>query len=1085
MNHNHFSKYIQEKEDSLIINDDLFEQKDLISDNDQIIVNEQDDDECSFLSNESDNKEKIIPENNIISNNINCNTNTVNELYDIVDKNHSNIENILKREIDHERNQLNNKLINNEIINGLSEINNKEVHKSDKENEKLSSKSPKGNNKYFTKKILNPKDKKPIITSENKKKENQQNNDNNILNNNKKESKLNQNISKNNQDVKKQKSKKSYINKIKEKKNIKINYSNHSKLVKKNSRNYEEHHSYLNNPIKGEVNNYDKYGNKTVIKKKEEKIRLYRDDKNKKNNTSQQKMIKLDKKLNKSYDNLNKHNNKINSPKNRNGNSTSTKVSIKKNNITNNTTPRYKSRNESKSSFDAKKSNENNHIDHTEKLKKILINKINNQINEIIKGREKMFFNENNKLFFLGFCDLLFEIGFLHIKETEINDISNIKNHITDLYTQPFTNRALLSENFLFHEQHLLICAWKTILTNFSLIIEFHTLPEENEEITLDDCKLFIFIVTGLFIGFNTKSIDINSEKINSKKKNYGIFNKNNSDKNLINKIKMNSDEKSKNKNKKDNKYHFRKKSEKNAINDSNSEDNKNMNENILMNILKKRQKTEYNYKNILKIKNFFTYFAELRKLYNLYQKELKNIKQKLSFDKELTFQPKTNKSDNKILLSKFSDKMDFFQRNDVIKKRNEKKIVILQRERSNKLLKECTFEPCQEKNKSNKKTSHKNVKEISNRLYNNKYSSKNKSEKNSQNLNNTELSQSSSRKIYLKTHSDLNPHHMCNRVEKIFNEKKTEEEIYQFKPNINKKLNRVMFSKSPLNNDELVNKRVKDLRDANLYRFIQNYEKNNREFISNDIKNDKNLVKEIIFAEKKNMKLDMEKKTNKDTFDNFINEYDLPSFENGLYDNYNQMQISEPLFTVEIKIKENIKIIEVYKDDIPEKLAYDFCIENSLGKGSYEKILNIIQNKLDEINNNNYNQNEEIPKENEVVDNDNKILNEKKEENNNDNINMNIEFNDENNKNDFKENISINFNDNIEKEPDISNECNDDMIPDMENYENNIDDINKMEKEENKFDSINNEEKKPDINNIDIEEDNNNIYEENDFKEE
>ena len=41
-------------------------------------------------------------------------------------------------------------------------------------------------------------------------------------------------------------------------------------------------------------------------------------------------------------------------------------------------------------------------------LKKVLINKINNQISEIIQGKEKKFFNDNNNLFFLGFCDLLF-----------------------------------------------------------------------------------------------------------------------------------------------------------------------------------------------------------------------------------------------------------------------------------------------------------------------------------------------------------------------------------------------------------------------------------------------------------------------------------------------------------------------------------------------------------------------------------------------------------------------------------------------------------------------------------------------------
>lgn len=32
------------------------------------------------------------------------------------------------------------------------------------------------------------------------------------------------------------------------------------------------------------------------------------------------------------------------------------------------------------------------------------MNKINNQINRIIKGKENMFLNENNKLFFLDFA---------------------------------------------------------------------------------------------------------------------------------------------------------------------------------------------------------------------------------------------------------------------------------------------------------------------------------------------------------------------------------------------------------------------------------------------------------------------------------------------------------------------------------------------------------------------------------------------------------------------------------------------------------------------------------------------------------
>ena len=138
-----------------------------------------------------------------------------------------------------------------------------------------------------------------------------------------------------------------------------------------------------------------------------------------------------------------------------------------------------------------------------------------------------------------------------------------------------------------------------------------------------------------------------------------------------------------------------------------------NEHENILKNILSKRKKSDYNYKIILKIKNFFNYFSDLRKLFNLYKKELKSINKKKSEEKDLTFKPKTNKN-NKILLDKFLPNMDFFQRNELMKKRNEKKIIVLQRERSQKMLKECTFEPC----KNSKKIEKLNPKEISNRLY-------------------------------------------------------------------------------------------------------------------------------------------------------------------------------------------------------------------------------------------------------------------------------------------------------------------------------------------------------------------------------
>ena len=48
---------------------------------------------------------------------------------------------------------------------------------------------------------------------------------------------------------------------------------------------------------------------------------------------------------------------------------------------------------------------------------------------------------------------------------------------INKLLIQPFTNRTILSENFLFNEQKLLISAYKTILNNLDLINDFDSLP--------------------------------------------------------------------------------------------------------------------------------------------------------------------------------------------------------------------------------------------------------------------------------------------------------------------------------------------------------------------------------------------------------------------------------------------------------------------------------------------------------------------------------------------------------------------------------------------------------------------------------
>ena len=1090
VNENPCFKKEKKKEDSVIRNDDLFEQDCLESDDDQIILNEERDEECSFFSDNAENelnKLNIIP-NNLIkdeNNNTNNNDNIIisNDIEEIKIKednkeNNKEIKNELNKDIKvMEDNKDIKEIKDNKDINEIKkkEDNKDCINNNLQENKITNEIKPQNNNtakNYFSKKVLYKKNK---INKDNKK------NEKNISNIDKEKEAKNEDVikkikssEKNNDNTKtkdrkksrsKSKSKNSYINKMKEKKNMKINYENHFKLMKNSSRNDEGSKSGLinekNNILSKSEVSYDKYGNKTIIKKKE-----YKDNSNK--------FIKIDKKMNRSFDNhfnpkkiindnsfkniRNYSNNDFNSPKitHKKINFTNAKKDINSNKNMNRSCAFISKKSTKK--LNEEKENKENKEKNADGLKKILMNKINNQINEIVKNNKKMFFNENNKLVFLGFCDILFELGFLHIKETEIKDISNIKNHINDLYTQPFTNRAFLSEDLLFSEQKLLICAWKTILNNFILLKDFNSLPKESEEISLDDCKLFIFIVTGLFIGFNNKCINDNNNnnKFKSEKKplktNKSLKNlrRDNINKDISNKNELNQSFSKTSSSK--NKYSFRRKSENNNnLMDSNNESNHSnnaSNENILKNILENRQKSEYNYKSILKIKNFFNYFAELRKLYNLYKKDLKIINTKKVVDKDLTFKPKTNKN-NKIILNKFSAKMDFFQRNDLIKKRNEKKIMILQKERSQKLLKECTFEPCKDKNKNNsnkKKLEQLNPKEISNRLYH--------SQVNSNKLTNN------------------CPNSTCKHGEKIMLEKKFKE-VFQFAPNINKNFNREMFIKSPLDKDELLNKRIKDLREANLDRIINNYEKNIRGVLSSDVKKDKNLLKEIISAEKGGMKLDMEKKSNKDTFDNFqnFNLYDFIGLNNYFYEN----EINEPLFSVEVKIKQNIKTIEVYKDDAPEKLAYDFCVENMLGKGSYEKIVNIIKEKLDEINKGNFNENVDINNNNDnleqnnsIKDNDNNNLdkvndinkseNKEKNKKKNEIMNTNIDLNDcqiNNENNNNKEEYINNIDNNAKSEKEIKEKINQEEINKI-NFENIINKNYSEEERKNATNEIN-----------------------------
>jgi len=1142
LNNNYYQNLNDEEDDeTLIINEDLFEQKEPdITDEDQIIIqNEYKEDDYSFNSNKSENKKSskkkeekitnlriknfnnndqniiinnISNENNIIIHNSNINNDNLNIIkYQLNNNNTERPVNISSFDIGKEKNK-NFKYIK-KIVGGNSKINKKNL-------KQIIPNMPNGS-QIITNRIQNKNiDKKDINNN------NYKNNYsviikkykyNNLLTNDSESKNGHTKFSNNN--IMTNLDNKIVYNNINKNKNI-SNIKKKGKNATKKNTNYsikEKNNYNNNNNIKNTIQNNKSKNKRNIIKKNEYNNNVNNSNiKTKKynHNKSQSQYIYNSvnkKKFKNIYLDYQSKNNSINMDKDKLSWASSEER----------TPNSFSIQRKKKYEYDG------------ENIKIVLINKMNNQIEEEIKGKQKLYLNQNNNIYFLGFCDLLFELGFIHIKETEIVDISKIEEHIKDLYTQPFTNRDLLSEKFLFNEQILLITAWKTILNNFHLVKEFSILPTENEEITLDDFKLFIFIVTGLFIGYK-ENIFLNEEskvdKTNIKLDKKNIINSNSINNlknyNLIPKGKYSNGKIEKNLLGNSNRFNIDKsykfshshnnspspKRKKYFFIKNNPIDNYN-NENILKKILENKNKSDFNYKNILKIKNNYKYFDEIRKIYNLYKKYLKNLNKKINIEKEYTFYPKTNKNNNK-LLNKIPPSMNFLERSALIKNINEQKIKKLEIERSNELLKECTFEPCLSINKKI------NIDpcEISDRLYynnlnrkitdpelrkpihiKNNINIKTNNKKKDENYGNSKIFYKPKIKSFGLKNYNFNNIKIKNRNNSInknnnfsnnniigntskpyintsykksyTNNNISKDEELLFSPDINKKFNRAMFSHSPLTNDKLLNKRLNCLRDVHFKKFVDNYEKNNREILSNSIKKNKKILNEIIKEKKGYMKLDIEKKTNKDTFDNFIN-----------YNNNNYILLNEPLFFVEIKIKDKIKIIEFYPEDKPEDIVYYFCLQNSLGEASYKKILKIIKDKLEEIKNGIFNENIDDDGENYEIKekiNNNKEVQQKDNEKNNIDNKKNIN---ENNKNLKEDNINIKNDIDKEEINEINKHNDDENIMNEEenninkNINNNIDCYNdnkniNINQENNIINNINS-----DKNNIDNNDNKNNI---------
>jgi hypothetical protein len=308
----------------------------------------------------------------------------------------------------------------------------------------------------------------------------------------------------------------------------------------------------------------------------------------------------------------------------------------------------------------------------------------------------------------------------------------------------------------------------------------------------------------------------------------------------------------------------------------------------------------------------------KIKNIHNMYINNLKkeNKKERLegNFNQICTFSPKINKNSDTIL-NLIKPSMSFEERNEIISKKKSQHQLNIEKEYQLNFSEDCTFNP-----KINNDTKSQKMRQ-----------NKENNEKNKININ------------VIKSHEEI-------EVEDI--------KKYSFNPKLNKPINQKMFSQSPLNNDKLVKDKIKKLRKFNFNKKLNNYEKNNREILSKEVKKKKDILNYLINnVDEGVMRMGLEMKSNKDTFDIFINNKDKNKNINNEFGHQSNIidilnsKNKYPLFEVQIKFNNDTSLLKVFANDDYEKLCLNFCKEHNLGIESYNQILESIKNKINEIN--------------------------------------------------------------------------------------------------------------------------------------
>ena len=165
-----------------------------------------------------------------------------------------------------------------------------------------------------------------------------------------------------------------------------------------------------------------------------------------------------------------------------------------------------------------------NMISPTIKMKKLEIQKINEELNNL----------RTKEIDFYSFCKFLFQLGFVNIQHDEknvmkYNEIDSNDEIVDNLLIHAYFDVNFISKKFIFNEINIIKNAFKSIHEDFN--IQNYKNIEEGEEfnienilsdinysITINEFKLFIFIMSNLFEGFDIKDTIANGKEKNIKK---------------------------------------------------------------------------------------------------------------------------------------------------------------------------------------------------------------------------------------------------------------------------------------------------------------------------------------------------------------------------------------------------------------------------------------------------------------------------------------------------------------------------------------------------------------------------------------